>query len=90
MTKRKINEIQDYLEKKELLDDKLKTLIGQLRDSIPGMTYNIAVIFLGLIAVVLVVGCCMLLLQEKEISEGMWGLGGAAIGGLAGIFAGNK
>jgi len=88
MSKKDIIELQDYLENKGKLDDKSRKLFAKL--SLPAMTYNLAVCFLGLIAVGLIVGYFWLILDGKEVPEALWGLGGAAIGGLAGIFAGNK
>ena len=51
--------------------------------ALPSKTYNLAVVFLGLVTVILAAGAIYL---GDGVNEALWGALGAGIGGLAGIF----
>lgn len=54
--------------------------------SLPPKTYTTAVLFLGLVTLLLAVGAIGLAAYGKPVADALWGALGAGIGGLAGIF----
>lgn len=67
--------------------DQISQVNVAIANNFPSKTYIIAVCFLGAITLTLAVGAIWLVLNDKENIEALWGVLGAGIGGLAGIFA---
>jgi hypothetical protein len=57
---------------------------------VPEKTYTTAVLFLGIVTLVLGIGTILLAALNRTLPEGLWVVLGAGIGGLAGIFKASK
>jgi hypothetical protein len=57
---------------------------------LPESVYRSAVLYLGFATILLVVGGVLLVAICRQTPEALWAALGAGIGGLAGIFTGNK
>jgi hypothetical protein len=72
-------------------EQKVLDEVGKAIDQeFPPKTYLIAAWFLGVAALILVSGAVLAVLLEKPTSEAFWVSVGAALGALAGIFAGTR
>jgi hypothetical protein len=65
------------------IEQKVRSAIAA---NLPSKTYNMAVVFLGLVTLVLALGSIGLAGLGRSVPEALWGALGAGIGGLAGIF----
>jgi hypothetical protein len=84
----------DKIEKALLNEGFDQTVVDKIKNAIiPNLepkTYNIAIIFLGVVTFTLAFGSIILALEKVTLPEPLWGALGAGIGGLAGLFTGTK
>jgi len=83
-----VEEVGRDLRQKGLADADIQKVKDTIASKLPPWTLNLAVIFLGLAALVLAAGAIALVALDKTAPEALWTALGAAIGGLAGIFMG--
>ncbi len=85
-----VGKLMDAMQDANLNQDQKEKVEKALKDNLPAGTYNAAVKFLGWSTLLLVVGGIVLAALGKAVPEGLWTVLGAGIGGLAGIFVGNR
>jgi len=70
-------------------EEEAKKVAEQIASVIPPKVYLYAVMFLGAATMILAIGS-IVLASCNGVPEALWAALGAGLGGLAGIFSGNK
>lgn len=90
MRQAKLDMVVQALASEGFNEEQTQKVEAAIAASLPEKTYNMAVVYLGVVTVALVLGSILLGGLEKEVPEALWGALGAGIGGLAGVFMGNR
>jgi hypothetical protein len=86
VAKSKDEKIKGILEKAGLTGDVLENAKDEIVQNIPEKVFTSAIFYLGLIGILIIVGCIALVIANLTVPEGILALGGTAVGGIAGIF----
>jgi hypothetical protein len=90
MAQLKVEKLKEDLVKQGFNADQVEKIGDTVVANIKPGTYDKAVWFIGLATLVLIVGFIVLAVWDKSVPGELWTVLGASIGGLAGIFTGNK
>jgi len=90
MAELRVDDVIKVLKGENFSDEQAEKVRKAITDNLPSETYNTAAHYLGLVTLMLVVSALLLTLFGKTVSEQLWTVAGAGIGGLAGIFVGKK
>ena len=85
MARVRIERLGEALRNEGFTADQVKGITQVARD-ISEKTYNLAVVFLGVVTLLLAAGSLAALFTNTKMPEALWTLVGAGIGGLAGVF----
>lgn len=86
----RIKKVEKVINDLGLPNDKTEETVEKLRTIIPPETYKTAIHYLGLTTIILVLGVIAIVIFEGTLPEAVWGVIGAGMGGLVGIFMGDK
>jgi len=89
MTVFKLKEFVEELEEEGFDEEQVKVAKSVARNNLGQKTYNTAVHYLGLATILLGIGALYVAYHQPDgVSEALWGIIGAGVGGLSGIFMG--
>ena len=89
LMKRLEKNIEGILLASGIPENQTKEIMERISSTIPPRVYMYAVSFLGAVTVILAIGSIVLASLDGA-PEALWTALGAGLGGLAGIFSGNK
>jgi len=86
MARLNIENVKSHLRSENFSEDQIQTIVKVIRDNLPPEILSKALIFLGIVTVVLAAGFILLIARGETVPGEGWTALAAGIGGLAGIF----